>query len=153
VVRIDVERSFVIADIPGLIEGAAEGAGLGVQFLKHLQRTRLLLHLVDLAPLSPEENPVQQVRLLETEMRKFDPALLDKPRWLVFTKADLLPADEARQRAEQAVSDLGWQAPWLLISAVTQSGTQQLVQRISAELERIGKDERPLEAHAGGEED
>jgi GTP-binding protein len=86
-------------------------------------------------------------------MRKFDPALLDKPRWLVFTKADLLPADEARQRAEQAVSDLGWQAPWLLISAVTQSGTQQLVQRISAELERIGKDERPLEAHAGGEED
>jgi len=141
VVRIDIERSFVIADIPGLIEGAAEGAGLGIQFLKHLQRTRLLLHLVDLAPLSPDEDPVQQVRQLETEMRKFDPALLDKPRWLVFTKADLLPADEARQRAEQAASDLGWEAPWLVISAVTQSGTQELMQRVSAELERIKEDE------------
>jgi len=151
VVRIDIERSFVIADIPGLIEGAAEGAGLGIQFLKHLQRTRLLLHLVDLAPLSPDENPVQQVRQLETEMQKFDPALLDKPRWLVFTKADLLPADEARQRAEQAASDLGWEAPWLMISAVTQSGTQELMQRVSAELERIKEDEPEPEPDAADE--
>jgi len=141
VVRIDIERSFVIADIPGLIEGAAEGAGLGIQFLKHLQRTRLLLHLVDLAPLSPDEDPVRQVRQLEAEMRKFDPALLDKPRWLVFTKADLLPADEGRQRAERAVAELRWEAPWLLISAVAQSGTQELMQRTSAELERIREDE------------
>jgi len=141
VVRIDIERSFVIADIPGLIEGAAEGAGLGIQFLKHLQRTRLLLHLVDLAPLSPDEDPVRQVRQLEAEMRKFDPALLDKPRWLVFTKADLLPADEARQRAEAAVAELHWAAPWLVISAVAQSGTQELMQRISGELERIKEDE------------
>lgn len=143
VVRIDIERSFVVADIPGLIEGAAEGAGLGIQFLKHLQRTRLLLHLVDLAPLSPDEDPVQQVRQLEIEMQKFDQSLLDKPRWLVFTKADLLPADEARQRAERAVAELGWTAPWLLISAVTQSGTQELMQRVSAELERIRQDELP----------
>jgi GTP-binding protein len=153
VVRIDVERSFVIADIPGLIEGAAEGAGLGVQFLKHLQRTRLLLHLVDLAPLSPEEDPVEQVRLLETEMHKFDPALLDKPRWLVFTKADLLPVEEARQRAERAVSDLGWQAPWLLISAVTQSGTQHLMQQISTELARIRENESPTEDESVTEEE
>jgi len=149
VVRIDVERSFVIADIPGLIEGAAEGAGLGIQFLKHLQRTRLLLHLVDLAPLSPDEDPVQQVRQLETEMRKFDPALLDKPRWLVFTKADLLPADEAGERAERAVEELGWAAPWLLISAVTQSGTAELMQRVSAELERIREDEPDVEPEPG----
>ena len=149
VVRIDIERSFVIADIPGLIEGAAEGAGLGIQFLKHLQRTRLLLHLVDLAPLNPDEDPVAQVRQLEAEMRKFDPALLDKPRWLVFTKADLLPADEAGQRAEQAVAELGWEAPWLLISAVAQSGTQELMQRVSGALERIREDEPEFEEEPG----
>ncbi|MCW8872396.1 MAG: GTPase ObgE [Xanthomonadales bacterium] len=137
VVRIDVERSFVIADIPGLIEGAAEGTGLGIQFLKHLQRTRLLLHLVDLAPLSPDDDPVAQVRQLEREMDKFDPALLDKPRWLVFTKADLLPADEARERAERAVKELEWAAPWVLVSSVTHSGTDELMQRVSLELELI----------------
>jgi GTP-binding protein len=153
VVRIDIERSFVIADIPGLIEGAAEGAGLGIQFLKHLQRTRLLLHLVDLAPLSPEEEPARQVRQLEAEMRKFDPALLDKPRWLVFTKADLLPVDEARQRAEQAIADLGWEAPWLLISAVAQSGTQELMQRISGELERIKEEEPEPEKGSDGSDE
>jgi len=137
VVRIDVERSFVIADIPGLIEGAAEGTGLGIQFLKHLQRTRLLLHLVDLAPLSPDDDPVAQVRQLEREMDKFDAALLDKPRWLVFTKADLLPADEARERAERAVKELEWAAPWVLVSSVTHSGTDELMQRVSLELELI----------------
>ena len=145
VVRIDVERSFVIADIPGLIEGAAEGTGLGIQFLKHLQRTRLLLHLVDLAPLNPDEDPATQVRQLEVEMQKFDPTLLDKPRWLVFTKADLLPADEAGERAAQAVAELDWSAPWMLISAVTQSGTEELMQRVSAELARIREDEAEME--------
>ena len=142
VVRIDVERSFVIADIPGLIEGAAEGTGLGIQFLKHLQRTRLLLHLVDLAPLSPEEDPATQVRQLEAEMRKFDPTLLDKPRWLVFTKADLLPADEADERVKEIKEQLGWAAPWALISAVTHSGTEELMQRVSVELTRIRENER-----------
>ena len=121
VVRIDVERSFVIADIPGLIEGAAEGTGLGIQFLKHLQRTRLLLHLVDLAPLALDVDPVEQVRQLEAEMQKFDPGLMEKPRWLVFTKADLLPPGEARQRAEEVVAELGWEAPWMLISSVTKA--------------------------------
>ena len=145
VVRIDVERSFVIADIPGLIEGAAEGTGLGIQFLRHLQRTRLLLHLVDLAPLNPDEDPATQVRQLEAEMQKFDPALLDKPRWLVFTKADLLPADEAGERAAQAVAELDWSAPWMLISAVTQSGTEELMQRVSAELARIREDEAEMQ--------
>jgi GTP-binding protein len=137
VVRIDVERSFVIADIPGLIEGAAEGTGLGIQFLKHLQRTRLLLQLVDLAPLALDVSPVEQVRQLQLELQKFDPGLVDKPRWLVFTKTDLLPADEAQQRAEQTVADLAWEAPWTTISSVTKSGTEELMQRVSAELELL----------------
>jgi GTP-binding protein len=146
VVRIDVERSFVIADIPGLIEGAAEGTGLGIQFLKHLQRTRLLLHLVDLAPMSPDDNPVAQVRQLEREMEKFDPALLDKPRWLVFTKVDLLPADEALECAERAVKELEWAAPWVLVSSVTHSGTDELMQRVSLELELIEEAAEAVEA-------
>jgi GTP-binding protein len=145
VVRIDVERSFVIADIPGLIEGAAEGTGLGIQFLKHLQRTRLLLQLVDLAPLALEVNPVEQVRQLEQEMQKFDHGLMDKPRWLVFTKADLLPAGEAQERAQSAVAELGWEAPWMLISSVTKSGTEELMQSVSAELELLEDEEATTE--------
>jgi GTP-binding protein len=141
VVRIDFDRSFVIADIPGLIEGAAEGTGLGIQFLKHLQRTRVLLHLVEVAPMTPEDDPVEQVRLLERELEKFDPGLLDMPRWLVFTKADLMPGEQAQERAEQAVADLGWTAPWALISAVTKSGTGELMNRVSAELERLAEEE------------
>ena len=126
--------------LPGLIEGAAEGSGLGIQFLKHLQRTRLLLHLVDLAPLTPEENPTGQIGMLEAELKKFDPELMDKPRWLVFTKADLLPVEEARERADKIVEELGWSAPWALISAVTRTGTEDLMKRISAELDRLRAD-------------
>jgi GTP-binding protein len=145
VVRIDIERSFVIADIPGLIEGAAEGTGLGIQFLKHLQRTRLLLHLVDLAPLALDVSPVDQVRQLETEMEKFDPGLMEKPRWLVFSKADLLPPGEAQQRAEEVVAELGWEGPWMLISSVTRSGTEELTQRVSQELELLADEQATAE--------
>jgi len=141
VVRIDVERSFVIADIPGLIEGAAEGTGLGIQFLKHLQRTRLLLHLVDLAPLALDVNPEDQVRQLELEMQKFDPGLMQKPRWLVFSKADLLPPGEAQKRAEEVVAALEWKQPWVLISSVTRSGTDELMQQVSRELELLVDEE------------
>ena len=141
VVRIDVERSFVIADIPGLIEGAAEGTGLGIQFLKHLQRTRLLLHLVDLAPLALEVDPVAQVRQLEEELMKFDASLADKTRWLVFTKADLLLPEEAREKAEECVAELNWEGPWMLISSVTKSGTEELMQKVSDELEKIDEEE------------
>jgi GTP-binding protein len=137
VVRIDFERSFVIADVPGLIEGAAEGTGLGIQFLKHLQRTRLLLHLVDLAPLVLEVDPAEQVRQLERELRNFDPGLMDKPRWLVFTKADLLPPEEARGKAEEVVATLNWEGPWMLISSVTKSGTEELMQKVSEKLELL----------------
>jgi len=137
VVSIDIERSFVIADIPGLIEGAAEGAGLGVQFLKHLQRTRLLLHLVDLAPLDEHEHPARSVRLLEEEMRRFDPGLMDKPRWLAFNKSDLLEPEVAEERARQSVLELGWDKPWFVISAVGQKGTRELVQNIMTQLEEL----------------
>ena len=137
VVRIDFERSFVIADVPGLIEGAAEGTGLGIQFLKHLQRTRLLLHLVDLAPLILEVDPAEQVRQLERELRNFDPGLMDKPRWLVFTKADLLPPDEARGKAKEVAATLNWEGPWMLISSVTKSGTEELMQKVSEKLELL----------------
>ncbi len=131
VVRIDTDRSFVIADIPGLIEGAAAGAGLGIQFLKHLQRTRLLLQLVDLAPQSAEASPATQVRQLEKELQQFDPGLMHKPRWLVFTKADLLPAAQAREQAEAIAAELDWVHPWALISAVTGEGTRELMQMVS----------------------
>jgi GTP-binding protein len=146
VVRIDIERSFVIADIPGLIEGAAEGTGLGIQFLKHLQRTRLLLHLVDLAPLALDVDPVDQVRQLEQELVKFDPELMNKPRWLVFTKADLLPPEEALERAENAVADLNWDGEWTLVSSVAHQGTQELMQRVSEALEIMSEEEAQRQA-------
>src|SRR5437773_2967964 len=103
VVRTDTERSFVIADIPGLIEGAAEGAGLGHQFLRHLQRTRLLLHLVDLAPFDPDADPVRDARAIVRELDKYDPALSAKPRWLVLNKLDLIPKTERKKRIDAFV--------------------------------------------------
>jgi len=136
VVRIGIDSSFVIADVPGLIEGAAEGAGLGVQFLKHLQRTRLLLHLVEIAPLD-EMPPVEAIRKLEQELVNFDSSLGDKPRWLVFTKTDLLEQAEADEIARQTVEDLNWAAPWFMISSVTRSGTDKLVQSVGRELDEI----------------
>jgi GTP-binding protein len=131
VVRIDSERSFVIADVPGLIEGAADGTGLGIHFLKHLQRTRLLLQLVDLAPLDDEIDCAQQVRQLEVELEKFDADLLHKPRWLIFTKADLLQPEEAEEKAAAIIEELDWQNEWATISAVSRQGTMELMQRVS----------------------
>ena len=126
VVRVDVNRSFVMADIPGLIEGAAEGAGLGHQFLRHLQRTKLLLHLVDMAPFDESADPAREVRAIAAELRKYDPALARKPRWLVFNKADLLDAAEARRRAAALVKKLRWTRPWFVVSAIKSEGTREL---------------------------
>jgi GTP-binding protein len=126
VVRVEADRSFVIADIPGLIEGAAEGAGLGVQFLKHLSRTSLLLHLIDIAPIDGSD-PVAQVRAIENELRRFDPALLERPRWLVLNKIDLLAPEERTARAREIVTALDWQAPWFAISAAERIGTREVV--------------------------
>jgi GTP-binding protein len=130
VVRIDTDQSFVIADIPGLIEGAAEGAGLGIQFLKHVERTGLLLHLVDLVPADESIDPFKQIRAIEKELRRYNPELLARTRWLVFNKADLVPADEAVARAKALVRRLKWKAPWFVVSAATGAGTREVVQQV-----------------------
>ncbi|MDY0021132.1 Obg family GTPase CgtA [Arenimonas caeni] len=130
VVSVETDRSFVIADIPGLIEGAADGAGLGAQFLRHVQRTRLLLHLVDLAPFDDATDPAEQVRAIEAELRKHDPAMLEKPRWLVLNKADLLPEDEREARAKAVVEALGWKEPWFVVSAIGREGTWPIVLKV-----------------------
>lgn len=129
VVRINVNQSFVIADIPGLIEGAAEGAGLGIQFLKHLSRTSLLLHLVDIAPMD-QADPVASVRILEKELEKYSDELKERERWLVINKIDLLPRDEVQQVCDDIIKRLEWTQPVFQISAVTGTGTQQLANKI-----------------------
>ena len=127
VVRVGVESSFVIADIPGLIEGAAEGAGLGVQFLKHLSRTRILLHLVDIAPFDPDCDPAADVRAIIEELRRFDPALAERERWLVLNKMDLLAEDERERRAQELIDALHWTGPVYRISAISGEGCKQLI--------------------------
>ena len=136
VVRVDMNRSFVVADIPGLIEGAAEGAGLGHQFLRHLARTRLLLHLVDLAPFDAGADPVRDARAIVGELRKYDERLYRKPRWLVLNKVDLLaPAERARAVGE-FVRRLRWKGPRFVVSALTGEGCRELCYAIMNELER-----------------
>jgi GTP-binding protein len=130
------QRSFVMADIPGLIEGAAEGAGLGIRFLKHLQRTRVLLHLVDLLPPDPDADPVRDARAIVGELKKFDKALVAKPRWLVINKRDLLPDEEAQRRAADIARRLRYRGPRFLISAATGRGTRELVEAVMAFLEK-----------------
>jgi GTP-binding protein len=137
VVRLGRSRSFVIADIPGVIEGAAEGAGLGIQFLKHLSRTRLLLHLVDIAPLDETEEPAELVRKVETELAAFGGDLAEKERWLVMNKCDLLPPAELTRRREALVDALGWQVPIYECSALTGAGTAQLMEDLMRRLEHI----------------
>jgi GTP-binding protein len=134
-----MDASFVVADIPGLIEGAAEGAGLGHQFLRHLSRTRLLLHLVDLAPPEDDADSARDVRALANELKKYDAALYRKPRWLVFNKADLLPEGGAGARAQGIVRALRWKQPWFLISAINGKGCKQLAGQVYEFLSRIEK--------------
>jgi len=126
VVRVGVDRSFVIADIPGLIEGAAEGAGLGHQFLRHLARTRLLLHVIDAAPVEEGADPARDAKSIATELKKFDPALYRKPRWLVLNKMDMLPAEERKTAAAKLVRRLRWRGPSFCISALTGEGCREL---------------------------
>lgn len=130
VVRVAPEKSFVVADVPGLIEGAAEGAGLGHQFLRHLQRTRLLLHVIDIAPSDDGVDPVQQARALVEELRKYDAGLYAKPRWLVLNKMDLVPEDERHERAQAFVKALGYEGPVFEISAATHAGCERLTQKV-----------------------
>jgi len=157
VVSVEPHRSFVIADIPGLIEGAAEGAGLGTQFLKHLQRTRLLLHLVDIAPAGgvydegAEEgvSPADQVRAIERELEKHDPELLNKPRWLVLNKADLLLEEEQQAAVKSIIDELGWKDRHYLVSAIGREGTWPIMLDVMTFFDR--QREAALEAERAGE--
>jgi GTP-binding protein len=144
VVRVSHEKSFVIADIPGLIEGAAEGAGLGHQFLRHLSRTGLLLHIVDLAPFEPTVDPVKEAKALVKELEKYDQELVDKPRWLVLNKLDMVPEDERAKRVKDFVKRMGFKGPVFEISALNREGCQELVNAIYKYLE----EKRALEHRA-----
>ncbi len=130
VVRVAPEKSFVVADIPGLIEGASEGAGLGHLFLRHLQRTHLLLHIVDVAPFDDAVDPVAQAKAIVKELKKYDAALHDKPRWLVLNKLDMVPAEEREQRVKDFVKRFRWKGPVFQISALTREGCEGLVQAV-----------------------
>jgi GTPase len=136
VVRVDHDRSFAIADIPGLIEGAAEGAGLGHQFLKHLVRTRLLLHLVDIAPVDDMADPARDARAVIEELKKYDEALYRKPRWLVLNKLDLVAPPERAEKFRQFLSDFGWQEKSYIISALTGEGCRELIFAVMQYLEQ-----------------
>src|SRR5690606_20564609 len=146
VVSIGPGQSFVVADIPGLIEGAAEGAGLGVTFLKHVQRTRILLHLVDAAPFEAEHDPVAdivaQVRTIEAELAKFDPELMRKPRWLLLNKLDLLPEEQREARIAAVRAALDWDAPVFAISAIAREGTWPVCLRLMESLDAIREESR-----------
>jgi GTP-binding protein len=130
VVRVGPEQSFVVADVPGLIEGASEGAGLGHLFLRHLQRTRLLLHVVDFAPFDENVDPVKQAKAIVAELKKYDAKLYNKPRWLVLNKLDMVPADEREARVKDFIKRMRYKGPVFEISALTREGCEPLIKEI-----------------------
>ncbi|MDR2164723.1 MAG: GTPase ObgE [Zoogloeaceae bacterium] len=144
VVRVDENRAFMVADVPGLIAGAAEGAGLGIRFLKHLERTRVLLHLVDLASLDPASDPVADALSIARELARYDPALASKPRWLLLNKLDLIPEDERTGRVEAFLSAYraasGFDGPHFAVSALSGEGCREVTFRVMALLESLSGD-------------
>lgn len=142
VVRVALEKSFVVADVPGLIEGAAEGAGLGHQFLRHLQRTHLLLHVVDIAPFDDGVDPVAQAKAIVAELKKYDKALHDKPRWLVLNKLDMVPENERVERVKDFIKRYKYKGPVFEISALTRNGCERLVQCV---YEHVAQTQRALQ--------
>ena len=130
VVRVGPEQSFVVADVPGLIEGASDGAGLGHLFLRHLQRTRLLLHIIDFAPFDEAVDPVAQAKAIVAELKKYDKALYDKPRWLVLNKLDMVPAEEREARVKDFIKRFKYKGPVFEISALTREGCEPLIKTI-----------------------
>jgi GTP-binding protein len=137
VVRVAAEQSFVVADIPGLIEGASEGAGLGHLFLRHLQRTHLLLHLVDMAPFDDNIDPVVQAKGIVAELKKYDQALFDKPRWLVLNKLDMVPVEDRERRVSDFVKRFKWKGPVFQISGLTREGCENLVKAIYLHVSKL----------------
>jgi GTP-binding protein len=144
VVRVGPEQSFVVADLPGLIEGASEGAGLGHQFLRHLQRTRLLLHVVDLAPFDAAD-PVAQAKAIVGELKKYDAALYDKPRWLVLNKLDMVDAEQREARVKDFVKRFKYKGPVFQISALTHEGCDLLVKAVFQHVKAQQISEQPAE--------
>jgi GTP-binding protein len=156
VVRVGAEKSFVMADVPGLIEGAADGAGLGIRFLKHLQRTRILLHLVDIAPIDPDANPVRDAKAIVGELVKHDPALADKPRWLVLNKLDLIPEEDRQAAIDKFLKAYKkatkYDGPVFPIAAISGDGTKPLIYAIQEALEQMDRPEMPDDEEDEGEE-
>ena len=143
VVRVGPEQSFVVADVPGLIEGAADGAGLGHRFLRHLQRTRVLLHLVDMAPFDDEVDPVAQAKAIVQELKRYDEALHAKPRWIVLNKLDMVPAEERAAKVKDFVKRLRWKGPVFEISALTREGCEGLTRAVFQYLDGLNRAEGP----------
>jgi GTP-binding protein len=146
VVRVGEHRSFVMADIPGLIEGAAGGAGLGIRFLKHLSRTRILLHVIDIAPLDPAADPVRDARAIAQELKRYSPALAARERWIVLNKQDLLPDPEADAHGRDIVRRLRFKGPVFRVSGVTGQGTSALITALMNRLEVMERDRRAARA-------
>ena len=149
VVKVQAHRSFVVADLPGLIEGASEGAGLGIRFLKHLTRCRVLLHLVDMAPFD-ESNPTENALAIDKELDAFSPTLAQRERWLVLNKADLLPEEEFNARCDELIEAMDWQGPVFKIAGINQQGTEELAGRLMDHLEAVweAEEEDPEKAEA-----
>lgn len=145
VVRLNAERSFVIADVPGLIEGAAEGAGLGIRFLKHLARTSLLLHLVDVAPIDGSD-PADNARKILQEVAKYSDDLAKRPCWLVLNKIDVLAPDEVEAHCQQIVENLNWQGPVFRISAINRHSSQDLINKVAEFISQQASDATEAEA-------
>ncbi len=140
VVSVVAEKSFVVADIPGLIEGAADGAGLGIRFLKHLERCRVLLHMIDLLPID-QSDPVQNALTIIDELEQYSEKLAGKPRWLVFNKIDLLPEEEAQEKIDQILDALGWEDEYFTISAINKQGTKDLCYKLADFMESLPKED------------
>lgn len=146
VVRVETDRSFVIADIPGLIEGAAEGAGLGIQFLRHLNRTRVLLHLIDMAPIAADADPAEDASAIIRELNKFSAELGQRERWLVLNKMDLLADDERATRRDALVKHLRWRGPVYAISAATGEGCTALIRDLMRRLQQLKQEQSRVHA-------
>ncbi len=147
VVRVGMNQSFVIADIPGIIEGASEGAGLGIQFLKHLSRTQLLLHIIDIAPFDGSD-PVEEAKTIVNELDSYSHELAEKPRWLVLNKTDLIDDEELKEKQDAIVSQLNWKGPVYTISALSKKGTEKLAFDIMQQLEidrELERDQQQIE--------
>ncbi|GHA65212.1 Obg family GTPase CgtA [Photobacterium aphoticum] len=136
VVRVDSDRSFVVADIPGLIEGAADGAGLGIRFLKHLERCRVLLHMIDLMP-ADESDPIENAFTILNELDKYSDKLANKPRWIVFNKVDLMPEEEAQAKIDEVLDALAWEGDYYCISALNRAGTKELTYDLMKQIESM----------------